>query len=645
MTRPKVTPNIPLNKRTCTVKGTVVPKDYAYTEDIKNGVGRTKEINTIAEFNKLVSEFSRNELLKMNLEGIAIKNNHFPWDYYNLNNQDYYIGKVIKQNANFPQLDITGQIFPQTGKNAIRDLQKKDVYEKLKDGKYLDFSSGHIASYEHDPKKNTLKITKDLFEVSLTEQGAREGSYLTQIDFGQNDIDDETAQSLENKYYKDFKTASTSTTVKLGKDSKELVEYLFPKEQDNQINLINNNNNNNTMLKTNSFNFNNINNNNNIRVGSKNLLYTYSFKNKTKSNIEIKMATPNNNNNTTTTAQQQQQQGQSATGTITVGEDLFNKMKAENEKLKASYDEFLAMKQDIRDKNVENFNNDLSTVFTAVVTSLIGDKKTPEELSPEIQQQIASYQNVMDSIAEDYNKALDSPDGKIDASEVLKTLEANMSNNKSMVECFSKHIRQLQRHSNKLQNELVKLNSSSSSAQNTTTTTTTNVPPPTTTTNQNKTQTTTNTTTVLNSANNNNNGTETKQKFPKVVSVPKFFNIKRNTPEPPTTTTTTNTTTALQQTEPMKETQQTQLKDDGAGVGKSQQQPAPTAAQINNAINQQLHTNSKVKKQKIEFMKPYDDEEDEDEDDDDDRETFNFKTNPFDQLREKSNGILNNKSA
>ena len=125
-------------------------------------------------------------------------------------------------------------------------------------------------------------MTKELFEVSLTEEGAREGSYLTDIDFGQNDLDDNTIQNIEKSQCNNFKTASTSTTVKLGKDSSELLDYLFPK---NDFNSNNEDVKLNRLIKNN-----NSDNNNSVRIGSKNLLYTYSFKNKTKNHLEIKMA-------------------------------------------------------------------------------------------------------------------------------------------------------------------------------------------------------------------------------------------------------------------------------------------------------------------------------------------------------------------
>jgi len=627
--RPKITPTINLSKRTCTVKGTVIPKNYTHNDDINVGIGKVREINTKAEFEKLIGEFSRKELMSMNLEGIAIKNDHYPWDNYNLKNQDYYIGKVIKQNNNFPQLDITGQIYPQSGVNKTRDRQKKDVCEKLKNGKYCDFSSGHVASYEFDPVKNTLKVTKELFEVSLTEEGAREGSYLTDIDFGQNDLDDNTIQNIEKSQCNNFKTASTSTTVKLGKDSSELLDYLFPK---NDFNSNNEDVKVNRLIKNN-----NSDNNNSVRIGSKNLLYTYSFKNKTKNHLEIKMAS----------APPTQATVNDDTGVMTIAKEKYYGLITENEKYKASHEKYIALEEENRQKNIDEFNNNLQFTLDATAKSLMGDKKF-EELPEAIQQQITRYEQISTSYAEDYKKALETPDGKIDSSKVLDTLQSTMANNKEIVQCFSKKLNQLTKSNISLQNQLAKFNSTTATVPpssqpqtnaavppTTTTTTTTTAP-----TTQNKPQTNS---TILNSASVQKE--ENKKSVPTVLAPRLYSTTRRQAADPNTVSTSSQKVIA-----------QTQVIDTGAGVGRPQSETAaaapatqtapapPTKEQINGAISQQTILNSSYKRQKVEFNKTFDDEE-EDEDNDDGAANFSFTSNPFEQLMNKSNNVLYNKGA
>ena len=605
MSRPEIKRKVILNKRTCTVTGTVIPKEYTHNDDMNIGLGHMREINTIPEFQKIVGEFSRKELLRMNLVGIAIKNNHFPSDFKRLNDPNYYIGKVIKQDSNFPQLDITGRICPLTGKNYIRDEQKKEVFEKLNDGKYLDFSSGHLASYEYNPEKNTLKITKDLFEVSLTEEGARQGSYLSKINFGENDLDDTTIQNLEKENYKDFKTASTTTTVKLGSNSSDLINYLFPDiNSNNNSNIATNSNK--SILTNNSVKKYNNSENIKIRIGSKNLLYTYSFKNKTKNHIEIKMAGVNNEKQQT--GNNESSQGND-TGVITVGQDVWKKLKEENEVYKQSHEKYTALQAEQREQSMQNFTKDLEITLNGVAKTLMGDKKL-EELPENIQKQLQTFEAIIESCVSDYNKILSSPEGKIDSSEVLKTLENNASNSREIVQCYSKKMNQLLKQNNALQNELSKHvpsnqqttsaapSSSTTPAPNTTTTTTTTTAAATTTTNNKPAQPTNSSTTILNSK-------DEKEKPKRVVIAPKFFSTKVAATGTTTTNKRENPDTKKQGEQ--KVAQQTQVNEEEGGA--PQNQSAPTNAQVAGAISQQTILNSAHKRQKMGVEETYEDED------------------------------------
>lgn len=214
-------PNVKLNleKHKCKFNGTVIPNGNI----LKNATdGFYPIVGSLQELEKYTNDFSSKELSSLNFNGLAIKNNHQPMDWANIKNPDYYIGKIDSfSRSKNGALSVSASILPTTG-HPTRDTLKKQVYEALVSNEIKDLSSGHTCKFDYDKQNKLLTCTKELFEVSLTSDGARPESFLSDVEFTAMDAD--VAKNLEKEQYKQFNTTSCTTRVRLGPGTQELQE-------------------------------------------------------------------------------------------------------------------------------------------------------------------------------------------------------------------------------------------------------------------------------------------------------------------------------------------------------------------------------------------------------------------------------------
>lgn len=214
---PKVKLN--LEKHKCKFNGTVIPNGNI----LKNtSDGFYPIVGSLQELEKYTNDFSSKELSSLNFAGLAVKNNHQPMDWGNIKNPDYYIGKIDSfSRSKNGALSVSASILPTTG-HPTRDNLKREVYEALVSNEIKDLSSGHTCKFEYDKQNKLLTCTKELFEVSLTSDGARPESFLSDVEFTAMDVD--VAKNLEKEQYKQFNTTSCTTKVRLGPGTHELQE-------------------------------------------------------------------------------------------------------------------------------------------------------------------------------------------------------------------------------------------------------------------------------------------------------------------------------------------------------------------------------------------------------------------------------------
>lgn len=142
---------------------------------------------------RVSGEFTLDELKQINWKGIGVKFNHEPKDV------DLFVGKVIGgQIENDGSVSVAIEIPPELGTgpraDEMRGLKDK-IIQSMYNGTLKDVSVAHKTDFKID-SNNVGKLSKSIFEISLTDEGGREGS---KIEFGQWG-EEEEVNSEKNVY-------------------------------------------------------------------------------------------------------------------------------------------------------------------------------------------------------------------------------------------------------------------------------------------------------------------------------------------------------------------------------------------------------------------------------------------------------------